>query len=49
MTDFEAEATVYSIYRFDCPDCGGTTDLGDADPEEIEECLDCGARVRLSS
>jgi hypothetical protein len=42
-------AQPYTIYVFDCPYCGGRTEIGDVEPDDSEECDDCGATVGMDS
>lgn len=42
------ETTARTVYVFDCPACGGVTDLGDVDPEGEQQCDDCGAPVTIT-
>jgi hypothetical protein len=38
----------YQVWVFDCPACGGQTMIESGlDPEEREECADCGAVVEM--
>ncbi|MBT2484823.1 MULTISPECIES: hypothetical protein [unclassified Microbacterium] len=45
MNEEEETATPYQVYVFDCPRCGGRTEIGDQDPAAVEECADCGVDV----
>lgn len=47
MTD--DTATPYTIYFFDCPHCGGRTEIGDQDPGPTEECADCEETIEMST
>ena len=42
-------AIPYTVWVFDCPLCGGQTELGDAEPYGAEDCLDCGETIRMGS
>lgn len=45
------DSTVHERYEFDCPYCGGVTDLRDVQPDtgELVDCDDCGQPVRMAS
>ena len=44
------ETRVYEVYCFDCPCCGGRTELGDCQPDQGEtvNCDDCGMTLTVA-
>lgn len=49
MSDEEDLPTARSqtMYEWDCPECGETNDWRDIEPQGVEECESCGAKVRI--
>ena len=45
--DADGGAEPYTIWVFDCPACSGQTEIGDRDPQPVEQCDDCGAKVPI--
>ena len=42
-------ANPYTVWVFDCPVCGGRTDIGDQEPYSDEDCADCGESIWMGS
>ena len=42
-------AIPFTIWVFDCPECGGQTEIEDGEPYFTETCWDCGQPIRMGS